>query len=328
MSTDVRLNRRMALTFAAGAGLAARASARPAAPPRFEVLAEGLAFPEGPVVFPDGSVVVVELLGGRITRVWNGRKEVISAIGAGPNGAQLGPDGALYVCNCGGADPADHSLADPNQIGRIERVDLKTGKFERLYDHVGDRPLSAPNDLVFDRDGGMWFTDFGKVLKDRLGRSGIYYAKPDGSEIRQVVYGGTGYNGIGLSPDGKWLYYAMNYTGRLFRMRIEGPGKVAMRPGTDKVLEEYVGSAAGNAEFDGLKVTQAGNVCVGTNRTGGVTTITPGGASSFVAMPEHMVTNLAFGGRDMRDLYLTWSTSGKVVRTRWREPGLKLNFAA
>ena len=59
-----------------------------------------------------------------------------------------------------------------------------------------------------------------------------------------------------------------------------------------------------------------------------LTTIAPGGASSFVAMPEHMVTNLAFGGSDMRDLFLTWSTSGRLVRMRWREPGLKLNFAA
>jgi gluconolactonase len=69
---------------------------------QFEVLAEDLAFPEGPVVMPDGSVIVVEIRGGRLTRIWgDGRKEVVAETGGGPNGAAIGPDGALYVCNNG-----------------------------------------------------------------------------------------------------------------------------------------------------------------------------------------------------------------------------------
>jgi len=67
------------------------------------VLATGLEFPEGPVVMPDGSVVLVEIRGRRLTRVWpDGRKETVAQIPGGPNGAALGPDGKMYVCNNGG----------------------------------------------------------------------------------------------------------------------------------------------------------------------------------------------------------------------------------
>ena len=67
------------------------------------VLATGLEFPEGPVVMPDGSVVLVEIRGRRLTRIWpDGRKEVVAQIPGGPNGAALGPDGRMYVCNNGG----------------------------------------------------------------------------------------------------------------------------------------------------------------------------------------------------------------------------------
>ena len=100
------------------------------------VIATDLEFPEGPVVMPDGSVVLVEIRGRRLTRVWpDGRKEVVAEIPGGPNGAALGPDGKIYVCNNGGFEW--HGSAELNipgnaakdyAGGRIERVDLATGK--------------------------------------------------------------------------------------------------------------------------------------------------------------------------------------------------------
>src|SRR5207249_9886828 len=128
-------------------------------------IATGLQFPEGPIAMPDGSVLLVEIRRGTLSRVSpDGRITVVAECGGGPNGAAIGPDGACYICNNGGMAPNLYNASGPEAIGRIERVDLATGKVERLYDHVNGRPLSAPNDLVFDRAGGVWFTDLGKAL--------------------------------------------------------------------------------------------------------------------------------------------------------------------
>src|SRR5689334_2957994 len=127
----------------------------------FDVLAEGLQFPEGPIAMPDGSVILVEIARGTLSRVWNGKTEVICDLGGGPNGAALGPDGHVYVTNNGGGGGPGGTPGRPRIQGGLDRVNLATGKGERLFDKVGDNLLSAPNDLVFDRQGGLWFTDLG-----------------------------------------------------------------------------------------------------------------------------------------------------------------------
>src|SRR5438128_2360415 len=99
----------------------------------FEVLADGLVFPEGPIVLADGSVILVEIDIGALTRIWNGKREVVAQLGGGPNGAAIGPDGAVYVCNNGGGVTPNWSTRAISP-GRIERVDLTTGKLERIYE--------------------------------------------------------------------------------------------------------------------------------------------------------------------------------------------------
>ncbi|MGQ0531427.1 MAG: SMP-30/gluconolactonase/LRE family protein [Caulobacteraceae bacterium] len=300
--------------------------------PDFEIIAAGLQFPEGPIVMPDGSVIVVEIKRQTLTRVWKGRQEVIANIGGGPNGAAFGPDGAIYITNNGGFEWGEMGgltipggAAEDYDTGRIERVDLATGKVERLYDKVGEHKLSGPNDLVFDKAGNIWFTDLGKRRARVKEMGGLYYARPDGSLIKEVMHGSaSGLNGVGLSPDEQVVYAAETDTARLWAFDITGPGEVAPRaPG---FMARFVAGMSEHCYFDSLAVQANGDVCVATIVNGGITTITPAGAATHTPFPDPIVTNIAFGGADMRDAYITLSGTGQLIKARWPEPGLKLNF--
>jgi gluconolactonase len=282
-----------------------------------EVIAEGLGFAEGPVVMADGSVIVVDIHGARVVRCWNGRSETLCDTGGGPNGAAIGPDRALWICNNGGL-----GRSGAGTEGRIERIDLATGRLERVYDACDGIALEAPNDLVFDATGRVWFTDFGTLQLDENGMrgkkyGGFYTALADGSAITAIKRGTLSYNGCGLSPDDNHLYVADTFQARLYRYDARAE---AQEP-------QYVGTGAGDCSFDSLAVTAAGNVCVATMGTAGITTFTPAGAASLRAIPgDAYVTNIAFGGADMRDAYVTLSQTGRLIKLRWDEPGLKLAF--
>ncbi len=298
----------------------------------FEIVAEGLGFPEGPIIMPDGSIILVEIKRGTLSRVWNGRTEVIAALGGGPNGAAFGPDGAVYVCNNGGFAWHDFGgLTIPGDAaadyttGRIERVDIASGKSERIYESVDGNKLSGPNDIVFDKSGAFWFTDLGKSRARIKEKGGLYYAKPEGSLIKEAAFGSaSGLNGVGLSPDEKTVYAAETETARLWAFDIVGAGEVA--PGTPGSMGRFVAGMSELSYFDSLAVQANGDVCVATILKGGITTISPSGAASHAACPDILVTNICFGGADMRDAYITLSGTGKLIKARWPAPGLKLNF--
>ena len=305
---------------------------------QFRTITDGLRFPEGPIAMPDGSVVLVEIERGTLTRVLpDGTKEVIAETSGGPNGAAIGPDGACYICNNGGFkwsyDAASGGMrpvgqADDYVTGRIERVDMETGKVERLYDNCSGNRLSGPNDIVFDRKGNMWFTDLGKARERDLDRGAIYWAKSDGSEIKEVVQPFTTPNGIGLSPDEKTLYVAETEGGRLFAFDIVGDGEVKLLPYPESLNGgRYITSDKGMRRYDSLAVEASGNVCVATLFTGGITVASPdGGTVEFVETGDGYTTNICFGGENLQKAYITLSWQGLLVECDWPRAGLPLNF--
>ncbi len=298
----------------------------------FTTVADGLRFPEGPVAMPDGSVILVEIEAGRITRIAaDGARSTVAEPGGGPNGLALGPDGKLYCCNNGGFAWREtngfltpHGQPDDYSGGRIERIDIATGAVETLYkDGDFGCALRGPNDIVFDSHGGFWFTDHGKSRDRDRDITGIFYAKADGTQLEEVIFPSENPNGIGLSPDGNTLYAAETYTCRLMAFDIVAPGKVASAAGTPLYRP------AGYKFFDSLGVEACGNLCVATIGECGISVISPAGALvEFVATDDVFTTNICWGGKDMRTAYVTMSSTGKLAACEWRSPGLRLAYNA
>ena len=296
-------------------------------------IATGLQFPEGPVAMPDGSVILVEIKRGTLSRVTpDGTIAVVAECGGGPNGAAIGPDGACYVCNNGGFEWHDMGgiLVPGNQPadyigGRIQRVDLQTGKVTDLYAACDGRGLRGPNDLVFDRHGGFWFTDHGKLRERDRDRTGLYYARADGSLIKEVVFPLDAPNGVGLSPDGTKVYVAETFTGRVWSWDVVGPGELSSAMGFGPGGGTLLCGLPGFQLFDSLAVDGAGNVCVATLVNGGITVIAPSGeVLEHVATGDPLTTNVCFGGPDLRTAYVTCSGTGQLIALDWPRPGLRL----
>jgi gluconolactonase len=246
----------------------------------------------------------------------------------------VGPDGKLYVCNNGGFEwhtvggltIPGHQARDYSG-GRIERVDLATGEVRVLYDRCGAHPLRGPNDLVFDASGGFWFTDHGKIRERDRDRGGLYWARADGSEIREVAYPLDSPNGVGLSPDGRRVYVAETFTGRVWWWAIAGPGVITPAPDLLGHGGTLLVGLPGLQLLDSLAVDGEGFVCVATIGNGGITAISPDGARvEHVPLPDPLVTNLCFGGPELRTAHATLSGTGRLVSFPWPRPGLALAY--
>ena len=300
-----------------------------------DIIGKGVTFPEGPVWCDDGSVLVVEMFGERITRIaQDGSTSLVAKVPGGPNGLAECADGSLIVCNNGGSftmidlgglilpgpfDPARYTG------GRIERVDPKTGAITRLYDSCDGHALRGPNDLVLDGKGGFYFTDHG-IRHERNGdRTSIYYAKLDGSHINEVVFPVEAANGIGLSPDGTKLYYAETHTARVWVRDITEPGVVAAVTPFD--THHLLWSSPKLVYLDSLAIDGDGNVCVATiSPTGGITVISPtGDVVRYVESGDVLTTNICFGGPGLSIAYITRSGLGDVAVVPWASAGLALH---
>jgi len=303
-----------------------------------DIITDELNFPEGPIYLNDESVLLVEIARGTLTKVFmNGKKEILCELGGGPNGAAIGPDGYCYICNNGGFEwdiSKDKKFMRPilqsktYKNGRIEKVNLKSGKFQTLYDSCNDIPLNGPNDIVFDKKGNFWFTDLGKVRDRTMDRGAIYWAKADGSKIKEVIHPFMTPNGIGLSPDEKTLYVAETEGGKLYSYQIIGEGEVKKMDFPSSVNGGILMNIEGGLKrFDSLAVEKNGYVCVGTLVDGGISVISPSsGLVEFWSLDDPYITNICFGGNYFKTAFITASYQGMLLKANWHREGLKLNF--
>ncbi|MCC6383277.1 MAG: SMP-30/gluconolactonase/LRE family protein [Dehalococcoidia bacterium] len=301
------------------------------------IITDGLAFPEGPLELPGGDILVTEIRAGVLTRVRpDGTKSHFATTGGGPNGAAIGPDGAIYVAQNGGFEWIERAMPDgftwyapgdqPASYvgGQIQRVTSDGAEVRTLYRDCDGEPLKGPNDLVFDHEGNFYFTDHGKSRGRVRDRVGVFYASPDGRMIREIVYPMEAPNGIGLSPDERTLYVAETPTGRVWACELAGPGEVKSR----RVLATLPGAPPANlALCDSMCVDSASNVLQATIVNGGITSIAPDGTTTHYPTGDYITTNCCFGGPDLRTLYVTLSTKGQLVAfDDWPVAGLRLPF--
>jgi gluconolactonase len=247
----------------------------------------------------------------------------------------MGPGGKIYVTNNGGLKFVERpgrlfpvGQADDYRTGSIQVVDPATGTFETLYDSCDGRRLCGPNDLVFDRAGGFWVTDLGKTRERDADRGAVYYAKADGSSITEAIFPLERPNGIGLAPDERTLYVVETPTARCWSFTLSGPGQIESANGTYRGEKGRVVAGLGGYQmFDSLAVDGEGHICVATLITGAVSDIWPDGSRvDQYTLPDMMVTNVCFGGRDLRTAFATLSMGGTLVSFEWPRPGLPLNY--
>lgn len=284
------------------------------------VVTDALRFPEGPICLPDGDLLVVEIQGRALTRVSpTGHRRVIAELEGGPNGAALGPDGWVYVCNSGGwtyerRGEAWWPTGQSPQNGWIERVHLDTGDVERLYTDCEGTPLRSPNDLVLDAHGGLYFTDLGKRGQRLIDWSSVYYATTDGSLIREVVHPIITPNGCGLSPDGCSLYVAETLTGRLWAFDILEPGRLAGGAEPAPHGGRLVAGLPGYRLLDSLAVHPSGLICVASLFESGLNVCDPErGLIGFTALPDPYTTNVCFDTTGRQVAYVTQSSTGQLI---------------
>jgi gluconolactonase len=284
------------------------------------VVAEGLRFPEGPVALPSGDLVVCELAGRRVTRVTpDGSTSTIADFEGSPNGQVLAADGSLWVCDNGGrwvaeeASGLGHGPGDHR--GLLWRLTLE-GERTELLTEVDGVPITSPNDCCLDADGGLWFTDpvwpdgSGQVTAGKIGHLG-----PDGGA--RYAHEGLLYpNGLALSADGRWLVVAESYTCRLHRFPVLGPGRLGE--------PELFGDLGEGTLPDGLCFDAAGRVVVAGAGSGFVVVLSADGAEVGRISLGNDVTNVCFGGDDLRTLYVTEAGLGRVSTIEWDVPGLPM----
>jgi gluconolactonase len=184
-----------------------------------------------------------------------------------------------------------------------------------LANSYAGEPLNGANDLVFDRNGILYFSDpWRSSLANPIG--GFYRLFPDG-RLERLDQGLAFPNGVAISPAGDAVYLAETYRNRVLRYAIDDIGQFGPR--------EDFAALPGKEGPDGMAFDEAGNLYVAHYGGGRVAIFGPAGELvDEIPVPGANVTNVAFGGSDRRTLVITEVATGSLYTIRVAVPGLKL----
>ncbi len=282
----------------------ALADGKPDTPP-VKKLRTGFRFVEGPAFDGAGNLYFSDIPNARIHKLTpDGKLTVFREKSGRANGLFLHRGrGELYACEGGTGVVAAYSLD-----GKKRRVVAASYKGKRF---------NAPNDLVIDRAGGVYFTDpkFGRDRKSLpQGVWAVYYrASGTDGDVSRVADDFKLPNGIMLSPDEKTLYVVQSGSEIVWAFPVEKPGTLGKRREFCRLKQPQGQTGRGG---DGLTVDKEGTLYI-TTRLGLQVFSAKGKARGVIAIPE-TPANVTFGGKDGRTLYVTARTSVYAVRAKVR----------
>ena len=279
-------------------------------------IATTVAFTEGPTVDRDGNVYFTDIISQRIMKLGaDGVLSIYREKSNAANGLMIDPQGRLVACEGGLFErPGVKVKGTP----RVTRTDLKTGKVEVLAAEYEGKPFTGPNDVTIDGKGRLYFTDLAGVAVYRIDASGAVTRILAAPDIQRP-------NGIQVSPDDRTLYlieanqaqggarliraYDLQADGTVRNMRVHynfSPGRSADGMSIDTQGNLY--ASAGMNQLRGSSETL--------DTKTGVYVISPEGKLlKFIPIAEDFITNNAFGGADMKTLYVTAGKTLYKVRT-------------
>ena len=270
---------------------------------------EGLKFPEGPAWDGRGNIYVsnCDADPGIITKFDETGNVSVAFTGSAKtflktNGMTFHQSGSLFACD----------------FGKKAIVEIRPdGSVSTYADNYQGVPFRGPNDLAFDPNGNLYFTDPKDSSKEApIGR---VYRVDKLKKVTQVASGLAFPNGIAFSADGKSLYVAESQKYQVLKYAVKMDGSLGEKSVFCTLPEEK--------DPDGMNFDSAGNLWVAQFGAGAVREFDPSGKLiRSIELPGKKVTNVEFGGKDMKTLYITEVETGGLYRIRTEMPGLKLFY--
>lgn len=256
---------------------------------------------EGPTFDQEGNLYIVDIAFGLIFQISpKGLVKLLVEYDGEPNGLKIHQDGRVFV--------ADHKNG-------LMLLDPTSASIKPLIGRYKTESFKGLNDLVFSKQGKLYFTDQGQSgLQDPTGR--VFCLDTQG-HLHCLLNNVPSPNGIALNADENFLYIAATRANSVWRAILLPDGSITR-------VGNFIQLSGGSGP-DGLAIDQAGNLYVAHAGLGTVWKFSPQGEPllRIRSCAGMMTTNLTFGGKDNQDLYITESETGSILRVRMETPGLK-----